>query len=93
LRILPSDTKKIAPHVLTAPLVIEDLGGVSVLFERGKELVLVVRRNRVLSTESGRWGEDGTWSKTTLPSNRAAQDAFWDLEKQLRRKRYTRAKE
>jgi predicted DNA-binding WGR domain protein len=71
-------------------------GGVSVLFERegarGKEFVLVVRRNRVLSTESGRWGEEGTWSKETLPSNRAAQDAFWDLEKQLRRKRYTRAK-
>jgi hypothetical protein len=67
-------------------------GGVSVLFERGKELVLVVRRDRVLSTESGRWGEDGTWSKETLPTNSAAQDAFWDLEKQLRRKRYTRVK-
>jgi hypothetical protein len=70
-------------------------GGSSVLFvreaTRGKEFFLVVLRNRLLSTESGRWGEEGTWSKKMLPSRSATQQAFWDLEKQLRRKGYTRA--
>lgn len=70
-------------------------GGASVLFvretARGKEFCLVVSRNRSLSIESGRWGEDGTWSKKTLTSRRAAQDAFWDLDKQLSRKKYKRA--
>lgn len=42
-------------------------GGTSVLFVRAakgsKEFVLVVLKGRTLSTESGKWGEEGTWSE------------------------------